>query len=97
MIGFLLRPIFWIIGLIFDAMLAVGIITFGTLSGLSFPIGTAGIITMLVLETHSVALGISAIVILAIGIAIWTRNDEDMQAELSKYRRRPRPLFGSHR
>jgi len=97
MIRFMLRPVFWLIGLIFDALLAIGIVTFGSPGGLAFPLGAVAMVVLLVLETRNIALGIAAIVVVFLGIAIDTRNDKHMQAELSRYRKRPRPLFGSRR
>lgn len=97
MIRFMLRPVFWLIGLILDALLAIGIVTFGSAGGLAFPLGAVAMVALLVLETRNVALGIAAVVVVFLGIAIETRNDKYMQAELSKYRKRPRPLFGPRR
>lgn len=93
MLHLALRPAYWIIGLVFDALLAIAIVSFGSLRGIIFQISAVAITTRTVRNTDNVAIGIACIVLMFIWIAIETRNDEDMQADIAKYRKRLRTLL----
>lgn len=96
MINLILRPFTWTFWLLFDTLLAIVLVSFGSPSNLLMMPFIIATCIVLAVETNPLC-GVFAFAMFILMVMVETRFDEHLKEELMRYRRQPQPLFGKRR
>jgi hypothetical protein len=96
MIRLILRPFTWTLWLLFDTILAIVLVSFGSPGNFLLLPSVIAICLGLAVETGPLC-GVVAFALFILMVMVETRFDECIREDLLKYRRQPQPLFGKRR